>query len=363
MRSILEVLKPQIRLRQGHEMVKISRNRQVKSAPYTSSFSVQTMGRPQLEVMSPKVSVVIPYYNGEQFIGEAITSVLNQTYQNFEIVIVDDGSKNGAEAAIGPFLKGSRIKLVKHPVNRGIPSARNTGIKNSSGEFIAFLDQDDQGLPEKLKEQLDIFEHSPSNLGLVFGDVFLLSKDKYVLQKRWTIPRNKDINSLPRKSVLECLFMYNFIPMVTLMIKRECITNVGMLNENIKGGADDHEWCLRIAAKYNIHYINAPLAIYRIHEHNYSDPQKMFCDELAIVNEVVLREPFLAKLKNKKLSILYYRVGRFYQLNKKYLDANTYLLKAVKYRPLELKFVAALLLSYLGRFGNAVSGIMKIGNM
>lgn len=200
----------------------------------------------------------------------------------------------------------TEIKLIRHPVNKGIPSARNTGIINSSGEFISFLDQDDQWLPRKLECQVHMLETSHPNLGLVFGDVFLYDGVKYELQKKWTIPKTEDINALSRKTLLGYLFMYNFIPMVTIMTRRECIEKIGMLNEKIKGGADDHEWCLRIASKYKLYYVNAPLAIYRIHDHNYSDPEKMFYDELAIVEEAIKQEPFLIKLKNKKLAILYY---------------------------------------------------------
>src|SRR5262245_13613113 len=99
---------------------------------------------------NPLVSVIIPCYNREKLVGETIESVLNQTYQNFEVIVVNDGSTDGTEEAIKRYTSDVRIHYLKHEVNKGIPTARNTGIKHAQGEYVAFLDSDDLFLPDKL---------------------------------------------------------------------------------------------------------------------------------------------------------------------------------------------------------------------
>ena len=98
----------------------------------------------------PNVSVIIPAYNAEAFIADTVQSVLDQTYQDFEIIVVDDGSKDGTVAALEPF--GSRVH-VHTQTNGGVARARNAGVALASGEFIAFLDADDLWLPQKLERQ------------------------------------------------------------------------------------------------------------------------------------------------------------------------------------------------------------------
>lgn len=99
----------------------------------------------------PRVSVVMPSYNCAQYLAEAVDSALAQTYRDFEIVVVDDGSKDNTEEVARRY--GSKIQYIKQE-NRGLPGARNTGIRASSGEYIALLDADDSWFPEKLARQI-----------------------------------------------------------------------------------------------------------------------------------------------------------------------------------------------------------------
>lgn len=124
--------------------------------------------------MSPiKVSVVIPVYNGSRYIGEAIQSVLNQTYQNFEIIVVDDASIDQTSQVIGQF-DDARIKYIRHENNRGSNYARQTGISASSGEIIAWLDQDDIFHEEKLQSHVDFLINRPE-VGFTYNDRFELN--------------------------------------------------------------------------------------------------------------------------------------------------------------------------------------------
>ena len=105
------------------------------------------------------ISVIIPFYNDYDFFEKAVNSVYNQTYQNFEIIIVNDGSSQSSVEKIQIFLKKKdKCKLIHHSSNLGVSAARNTGIQNSLGEYIAFLDSDDEWLPSKLEHQIGLIK-------------------------------------------------------------------------------------------------------------------------------------------------------------------------------------------------------------
>ena len=108
----------------------------------------------------PRVSVVIPVYNRELYIGAAIESVLAQTFSDFELLVVDDGSRDATRDVARSF-HDERIRLVCHERNRGIAPTRNAGVDAARGEYLAFLDSDDVALPERLAEQVDFLDHHP----------------------------------------------------------------------------------------------------------------------------------------------------------------------------------------------------------
>ncbi|MEM9927833.1 MAG: glycosyltransferase family 2 protein [Cyanobacteria bacterium P01_D01_bin.50] len=112
-----------------------------------------------------KISVIIPVYNAEKYVAATIQSVLSQTYENFEILIIDDGSPDNS-IEICKLFKDSRIKII-HQLNRGLPGARNTGIRNAQGDYLAFLDADDIWLPEKLEKHVEHLNNSPT-VGISF---------------------------------------------------------------------------------------------------------------------------------------------------------------------------------------------------
>ena len=116
---------------------------------------------------NPTVSIIIPTYNRSRLIARAVKNVLNQTYQDFELIIVDDGSTDGTREVVAGF-SDERIRYVQHDKNRGEAAARNTGIKVARGEYIASHDSDDEWLHEKLAKQIRAFENCSPEIGVVY---------------------------------------------------------------------------------------------------------------------------------------------------------------------------------------------------
>jgi len=210
----------------------------------------------------PKVCVIIPTYNRADFLYSAINSVLHQTYQDFEIIIVDDASKDNTQEIISRF-HDKRIKYLNHESNKGEAAARNSGILYSNSQYIAFLDDDDEWFPEKLRLQVDILEKSMSKVGLVYSGYVVIDRNtQKILHKR--IP-------MQRGPVYEDMLYRNFIGAPsTVILRRECIERIGLFDENIAYGLDHDLW-IRIAQYYDFDYVKECLAIYFIHENRLSD--------------------------------------------------------------------------------------------
>jgi len=203
------------------------------------------------------VSVIIPTYNYGEFIQDAIDSVLNQTYGNFEILIIDDGSTDNTKEIIGKYDDG-RIRYF-YKENEGPSAARNYGIKESKGDYICFLDADDIFHPEKLSIQINQFNNNPEkNIGLIYSDYICIDKYKrnikYFKAKRFA----------SQEQVINYLKKYNFINTSTVMIKREILDKVGYFDEGIRYLEDLDLW-LRIGRLYNFSYVNKPLVKTRSH--------------------------------------------------------------------------------------------------
>jgi glycosyltransferase involved in cell wall biosynthesis len=132
----------------------------------------------------PVISVIIPTYNRAHLVGRAIRSVLAQTFQDWELIVVDDGSSDNTEEVVCSF-QDPRICYISHEVNRGGSAARNTGIKVARGEYVSFLDSDDEWLPEKLEKQLACFRNTQmEQLGMVVcGRIDLDEKGEKVTEK------------------------------------------------------------------------------------------------------------------------------------------------------------------------------------
>ena len=251
-----------------------------------------------------KISIIIPTYNSAQYICEAIESVLNQTYKDFEIIVVDDGSTDNTKEVIKPYL--NKIKYI-YQQNSGPSAARNRGIKEAKGEYIAFLDADDIWLPQKLELQIKFMEKE-KEVGLIFSDMILFNekgiiKNSFLKEKlffnKLSIKPLSSTEKVIYDNVFNALLQENFIPTNTVIVKKECFNKVGFFDETLFSVEDRDMW-LRIGLFYDIGFINFPLVLTRFHETNISANQ-----ELALKSRLKVMKKFLnysnLPIKSKKI--------------------------------------------------------------
>jgi len=202
-----------------------------------------------------KVSVIIPTYNREQLLKETINAIQNQTFKDFEIIIVDNYSKDNTKKLVDSY-KDQRLSYFKNQNNGIVAVNRNFGIKKSKGEYIAFCDDDDLWLPDKLEKQLMEFT-SDKKLGLVCTNGFSFSE--VGIHKRLLKPKDKFIS-------FKQLLFENTIVSCSVMVKNKVLKDVGLFDEShdVLTG-EDYELWLRVANKYKIKQIGDFLVKYRVH--------------------------------------------------------------------------------------------------
>lgn len=218
------------------------------------------------------VSIITPVFNALPFVSKTIDSVLNQTYQHWELILVDDGSTDGSYMKIEPYLKDSRIKYI-HQENQGQGKARNTGIKASKGDFIAFLDSDDLWVPEKLDLQISLFDEQ--DIDLVYSNAFIINSDGICSDIVMKTGSQAGIQA--ESDLLRNLIRGNiFVPILTVLLKRESIINsLGFDESTDLKNAEDFDLWIRIASQgAKFLFEDRFLSYYRIHENQStaSDP-------------------------------------------------------------------------------------------
>jgi hypothetical protein len=196
-----------------------------------------------------KVSVIIPAYNCARYLSSAIESVLAQSYRDFEIVVVDDGSTDDTESVLRRFAASIRLLNTCH---QGPAAARNRGIKASDGEYVAFLDADDWWVPQKLDEQLAEFEKDTA-AGLVFSDLEVLSDDGMVTPSF--------LSSRPLAAsgyVFDQYLRSRFILTSSVLVRRKCLERVGLFDESMLS-LEDCELLLRLCYEYKVALVSKAL--------------------------------------------------------------------------------------------------------
>jgi len=303
--------------------------------------------------MNSLVSVVIPIFNREHLILDTINSVLAQTYQNFEIILVDDGSVDNTKQVISS-INDSRIKYI-YQNNAGPSAARNNGIRHAKGEYIAFLDSDDLWLPEKLEKQISVLNNN-KNIGIISCWSQCITYDGEKLHMRMC--KAKDSKEFCLKILLQPDTVVTGSP--TMIVRKECFNKVGYFDEKMKTREDWDMW-FRISNKYEFYCINEILTHIKVsHESlskvadiiGISDNYLRFLENV-YNNKNIPKE--IIKLKNYIYSNTYWNIGysALYRGNMQLRNmsfARENLLTSLKYsktRIFKPNFFIALLTTYL----------------
>ncbi len=283
--------------------------------------------------INPTVSVILPTYNRSYIIENAVKSVLNQNFPDFELIIVDDGSTDNTEEIIKSF-SDERIKYIKHKENRGASAARNTGLRISRGKYIAFIDSDDIWLKEKLNTQVEFLEESSFEIGAVFSQTILET------------PRGKKIipdkKSLTHEEIKEILMYKNIIPLQSVLIKKICIEKTGFFDERFPR-FQDWEFLFRIAQKFKISYLDKPLVISTIQPDGISANKKLLIPAFKL-----FIEKYKSQIKKSAIAKLYRRLGIIAYSYQSRKEGIIFLLKSLKYNPICIKTYIALIVAGMG---------------
>lgn len=280
---------------------------------------------------SPLVSVLIPTFNREKFIGEAIESVLEQTFQDFEIIVVDDGSTDRTAEVIKSFPADKLIYI--HQPNRGRSNARNHALSLAKGRYIAFLDSDDLYLPGKLELQVSYLEDHPE-AGMVYTSAYCVDEHGISMNHYYLA----NVSGWIYKQI--AFYVPVTITLPTVMVRREVIDKVGVFDEKMERFEDTDIW-RRISKCFFIGAISEPTCKLRTHAENSlqgQDPQKIIHALLYYVNKIFKDDKSISiLLRHKGAATLYRHYGQAMMTNSSWVRfGRTLLFKSLSYWPFSL---------------------------
>lgn len=252
---------------------------------------------------APLVSVIIPAYKAANYIEETIHSVLQQTHQNLELIVVDDGSPDHQDDLIWPFVEADKRVQYVQQQNSGVSVARNNGFSYSKGEFIAFLDADDVWLPENLEKKLALFAED-KELGLVHSDLAVIDSQSNL---------TGETKCGKAGYILEDLLAWNGTCVPTpssILVKREVVEKVGGFDPQLSNAADQ-EFFFRVANAYKIGRVPEVTWHYRVHDNNmHSNIAVMEKDALLAYQRAEENQLFKSKaFRNQCFANMYWIVG------------------------------------------------------
>jgi len=231
----------------------------------------------------PKVSVIIPAYNCASYLPTAIESVLAQTYTDWEVLLVDDGSTDDTEKIVTPYL--DRIRYMKQS-NKGLPGARNAGIRASKGEYIALLDGDDSWLPTKLEQQMPRFRDR--EVGIVYSD-FAVQYSDGRFQPSYLADRPLAAEGYALNNYIRSRFLFPS----TMVLRRDCMEECGLFDEEMLV-CEDVELFARICMRWKLALVNRPLVVRNEGTHNITaNLSKLSQYTIIALNKILSKEPQL----------------------------------------------------------------------
>lgn len=258
------------------------------------------------------ISIIVPLYNSANVIGSTLQNLLEQTYRNYEVILVDDGSSDNTPDVLAPFFQNNSNIFYYRKSNGGVASARNFGIKKSKGNILALCDHDDFWHNTKLERQVSLF--SSTDIGLVYSDARVINE-------------REELNFSPKKKVrplfyegADCfykLLQYNCIPTASVIFRKSCVDKVGLFDERMDmHGVDDRHMWLKIALNYKIAAVKEVLVNHLIHGGNWSlQEEKMLKSALFCLDEIVKVNPPRSKKAESSVRYAYAATYQHYGKN------------------------------------------------
>lgn len=263
----------------------------------------------------PLVSVIIPCYNSKRFVAETVESVLNQTWPNIELMVIDDGCTDGSRGILESY--GHRLILLEYPgrVNKGQSAAINLGLRHCRGEYIAILDSDDIFAPEKIEKQISYLLDNPE-IGLVYSNGYAINENGNILYEFYG--NDHEEFSDANRVLKDCYFL---LPNNSL-VRRKPIELAGYFDENLRA-AQDHDMAIRIAEITKLGYLSEHLFYYRRHKDSIShrNAKRRWKNGYKILRKAYKRYDYPIKTILGRLAVLNFRLGQCFFEEKRYIRA------------------------------------------
>lgn len=287
--------------------------------------------------MKPLVSIIIPTFNNARYIRETVESALAQTYEQTEIIIIDDGSTDNTRDVISDLIDSNRLKYF-YQDNRGVSSARNTGIRISKGKYISFLDSDDIISPKKVEVQLASLE-GHQEYGVAFSDFryFAYSDKSRLIQPRFRFSGDP---------TLRMIFCGELMPIHSALIRRDVLEKTDWFDESLEWGEDNDFWIRLKVRNMKFFYNDEVLALYRLHGNQASGRRiRLYQSYLVVINRYEQYDPVGARLSYAKFGRL---IGNQFIYQNQMKEGRQYLRKYMFYNKRKVwRVLLMLIMSYM----------------
>ena len=270
-----------------------------------------------------KVSVIVPAFNKYNFTRKTITSIINQTYKEIEIILIDDGSNDDTYKLKHEFKNSIKYYYTK---NIGASAARNLGIKKSTGDYLSFIDCDDIYEPRKIETSIGILKANPS-YDFVYTDVYLINEKDDIIKIKFKPNNHPGSGNIVKKILLSDFTITNS----TVVAKKECFDIIGGFDEKIFFAAD-RDVIVRLASKFKAFYIAQPLTGYRVGSGNiFKDLDNTLKEFLYLLDKNMKDLPNLSiSFKNQCYSNVYYNFAKIYAKKNNMRLAKKYFFMSLK---------------------------------
>ena len=234
----------------------------------------------------PRVSVIIPTFNCASYVGKAVNSVLAQTYRDYEVIVIDDGSSDNTADVLGGY--GDKIRYV-YQTNRGVSAARNHGLGLATGEFIAYLDADDMWYEQKLDRQT-AFLDAHADCGFVHSEVSVIDEHDQIIHMQFNADTRRPV---PQGDCRYDLLQRSHIQTLTVLERRSCIDKIGGFDERLPVAQDYMHWIRIVLEGWVVGYIAEPLGKYRWRNGSLMGNPKRLLEDYEAIYSRLLKETIL----------------------------------------------------------------------